>query len=212
MQTFDRVSIKQEAKNILSRNMGACIGMVLAITIAELVLTFVSAGILVAIMNGVISVTGACFFLYSWREQNITISDAVSNTFDQNFLRKLGGMLWMELKIFLWSLMFVIPGIIKAFAYAQTRYILAEFPNVPAMEACEISERMMRGHKTDYFVLQLSFLGWALLSAFSGGILYVLYAGPYMELTYAGVYEEVKQIALDTGVVTMEELTERRFG
>ena len=115
-------------------------------------------------------------------------------------------MLWMMLKVFLWSLLFVIPGIIKALSYAMTPYILHQYPNVPAMEACNISEKMMKGHKTDLFITELSFLGWILLAGLTFGILYILYVGPYMEMTMAGIYDELERLALESNIVTEAEL------
>ncbi|MBQ9196741.1 MAG: DUF975 family protein [Clostridia bacterium] len=206
MQTFDRVAIKEEAKNVFSRNRSLCVSMMLIIVVAELILSTVSAGFLGILFSGIIAVTAAGFFTKCWQDAPIGVSEALSDTFDEGFLRKMGGMLWMQLKVFLWSLLFVIPGIIKSYSYALTPYILSDYPNVLPMEACRLSEKMMRGHRVDYFVTELSFLGWGLLSAVTMGILHVLYVGPYIELTQAGIYEELKQIALDTGAVTQAEL------
>ena len=206
MQTFDRVAIKAEAKNVFYRNRSLCISMMLIVVAAELILSTVSAGFLGALFSGIISVIAAGFFTQCWRDTPISVSQALSDTFDEGFLRKLGGMLLMQLKVFLWSLLFFIPGIIKDLSYALTPYILSDCPNVPAAEATVLSEKMMRGHRMDYLVMELSFLGWALLSALTAGILHVLYVGPYIELTQAGIYEELKQIALDTGAVTQAEL------
>ena len=206
MQTFDRVAIKAEAKNVFYRNRSLCISMMLIVVVAELILSTVSAGFLGVLFSGLIAVTAAGFFVQCWLDTPIGISQALSATFDEGFLRKMGGMLWMQLQVFLWSLLFLVPGIIKNYSYALTPYILNDCPNVPAMEACRLSEKIMRGHRMDYFVTELSFLGWALLSALTAGILHVLYVGPYMELTQAGIYEELKQIALDTGAVTQAEL------
>ena len=114
--------------------------------------------------------------------------------------------MWMELKVFLWSLLLVVPGIIKALGCALTPYILAEYPNVPAMEASRLSERMMMGHKTELFITMLSFVGWAILSGLTFGILMIAHVGPYVELTYAGIYDEVKRLALESGAVRPEEL------
>ena len=206
MQTFDRAAIKEEAKQVFYRNRNLCVTMALLLIAAEIILTTVSAGFLGILFSGVIMVTAADFFVRCWRDQPIAISQAISNTFDEGFLNKLGGMLWMQLKVFLWALLFIIPGVIKSYSYALTPYILADCHNVPAMEASHISEKMMRGHRMDYFIMELSFLGWQLLSALTCGILHVLYVGPYMDLTKAGIYEELKQIALDTGAVTQAEL------
>lgn len=92
---------------------------------------------------------------------------------------------------FLWSLLLIIPGIIKAFAYSQAMYIIAEEPNIGTREALRRSEEMMVGHKAEYFVLQLSFIGWGILSTFTFGIL-TLWLVPYMNATMANYYQELK--------------------
>lgn len=106
----------------------------------------------------------------------------------------------------LWSLLFVIPGIIKAISYALTPYILADCKNVRATDALKLSMRMMEGHKWEYFVLGLSFIGWMLLTSLTCGLLYVFYVGPYMNNTFAGYYAERKAAALAEGTVTQAQL------
>lgn len=93
--------------------------------------------------------------------------------------------------IFLWSLLFIVPGIIKALAYAQAPYIIAENPNMPAMEALRISERMMNGRKWEYFVLNLSFIGWELLAIPTLGLL-MIWLEPYMQMTMINFYSDCK--------------------
>ena len=88
---------------------------------------------------------------------------------------------------FLWSLLFVIPGIIKSISYSQSFYILANNPDMTALEALNESKKMMAGHKWEFFVLQLSFILWGLLVAITLGIA-AIYVGPYMEATLANYY------------------------
>ena len=206
MQTFDRTSIKEEAKRILSQNRSICISMFLVIAVAEAVFAAVSLGFLSILLAGLTAVTSAFFYLACWRESPVTVSQSLSETFDNGFLRKIGGMLWMQLKVFLWSFVFIIPGIIKAYSYILTDYVLADCPQIPAMDACRISEKIMRGHRAEYFLMELSFVGWMLLSAFTFGILFVVHVGPYIQLTRSGIYKELKQIAIENGVVTQAEL------
>lgn len=94
---------------------------------------------------------------------------------------------------FLWSLLFVIPGIIKSISYSQAMYILAENKGKPALECINESKAMMDGHKADYFVLNLSFLGWAILGSFTLGILYI-WLMPYMNATYINFYNAIKGV------------------
>jgi uncharacterized membrane protein len=145
------------------------------------------------------------FSLRIYRGQTATVRGMFENGFS-NYGRHIGGMLWMELFIFLWSLLFIIPGIIKYYAYFMTPYILAECPNVPATEALRLSMRMTQGYKGDIFVMQLSFLGWGILSALTFGILGLVYVGPYYSASMAGMYDALKARALTDGVVSAEEL------
>ncbi len=96
-----------------------------------------------------------------------------------------------SLFVFLWSLLFIIPGIIKAISYSQALYIIAENPNMPAMEAIRQSERMMAGRKWEYFVLGLSFLGWALLLIPTLGLISI-WLEPYMQMTMVNFYSDLK--------------------
>ena len=109
----------------------------------------------------------------------------------KDYWHKVLGMLLMGIFIFLWTLLLVIPGIIKTFSYAMTPYILHEYPNVGVNDAIDISRKMMKGHKLDLFLLELSFIGWMILTAFSLGI-GLLWLAPYMQTAHAGFYEEVK--------------------
>ena len=93
--------------------------------------------------------------------------------------------------IFLWSLLFVIPGIIKAFSYSMAPFILAENKGMPALEAIRRSKAMMEGHKTDAFVLYLSFIGWMLLTYVTFG-LSLIWVGPYIIATYTNFYNRIK--------------------
>ena len=83
---------------------------------------------------------------------------------------------------FLWSLLFIIPGIIKSFSYSQTMMIVAENKGIGARDAINRSKAMMDGRKMDYFVLGLSFIGWGLLCCITLGIAYI-WVGPYMQAT-----------------------------
>jgi uncharacterized membrane protein len=115
-------------------------------------------------------------------------------------------MLWMGLFTMLWTLLFIIPGIIKALAYFMTPYILAECPDVTATDALKLSMRMTAGHKGKVFVMGLSFIGWGLLTALTFGILGIFYTGPYYYTSFAGLYHELKEEALKNGVVSPAEL------
>ncbi len=92
----------------------------------------------------------------------------------------------------LWSLLFVIPGIIKSYSYSMAFYILAENPEMTAREALNESKLIMNGHKMDFFVLQLSFILWALLTMVTFGIASI-YVMPYQQLTFTNFYHNIKR-------------------
>lgn len=92
----------------------------------------------------------------------------------------------------LWALLLIIPGIVKAYSYAMTPYILYDNPKLQGNAAIELSMRMMRGHKLELFLLHLSFIGWFLLCILTLGIGF-LWLTPYVHSTQAAFYEDVKE-------------------
>ena len=115
-------------------------------------------------------------------------------------------MFLISLYTALWSMLFVIPGIVKGYSYSLAIYIKSENPNIPASTAIELSKRMTNGHKMDLFVLDMSFIGWGILSAFTLNILGILYVMPYQYASKAFAYEEIKEEALANQIVSEAEL------
>lgn len=109
----------------------------------------------------------------------------------KNYWHKVWGMFLTMLFISLWTLLLIIPGIVKTFSYAMTPFILEEHPELSANEAIDHSRAMMRGHKFDLFWLLLSFIGWGILCLFTFGIGF-LWLMPYVQTSVAGFYEDVK--------------------
>lgn len=125
--------------------------------------------------------------------------------------------------IFLWSLLFIIPGFIAFYRYRQALYLLLEHPEMSALQCISESKRIMAGHKGELFVMDLSFFGWALLIGLADylgaelasaigpsvlaqiinivglGIFVQFFVLPYMDLTYAGYYVELTRPARDAG-------------
>ena len=122
----------------------------------------------------------------------------VGNLFDgfQNF--KTAFLLGLLNGIFtaLWSLLFVIPGIIKAYSYSMSTYILADNPTMNQGDARKASIEMMKGHKWELFCLHFSFIGWYLLTGLTLGIL-GLWVTPYTQTATAAFYENLKNQAAD---------------
>jgi len=97
-----------------------------------------------------------------------------------------------EILIVLWSLLFIIPGIVAALSYSMAYYIMNDNPGITCMEAINQSKEMMRGHKGKLFMLILSFIGWAFLSLFTLGI-GLLWVGAYYNTAKINFYEDLKR-------------------
>lgn len=124
----------------------------------------------------------------------------------EHVMSNIGTMFLVQLYTFLWSLLFIVPGIIKSYSYCQTTFIKAENPNIPASRAIELSKIMMEGHKADLFYLHLSFFGWMLLSGFTYNILGILYVYPYYFSALSFAYIEVREDAVARGLISASEL------
>ena len=99
----------------------------------------------------------------------------------------------------LWSLLLVVPGIVKHYEYLMVPYIIAENPAMDYKEAFQISKQMMDGEKMEAFIMDLSFLGWYLLSAVTCGLLAIFYVNPYVQASFAEMYTFNKQKAYQEG-------------
>jgi len=108
-----------------------------------------------------------------------------------NYFHKVLGMLFMSIKVVLWTCLLIVPGLIMNFAYAMTPYILEENPDISAWKASSKSREMMKGHKFDLFYLYLSFIGWGILSVLSCGIGFI-WLVPYMQMSVAAFYNDLK--------------------
>ena len=112
--------------------------------------------------------------------------------------RFLGKAWWLNFLIgfftYLWSLLFVIPGIVAGLRYSMAFYVLAENPQMTAREALRESKRLTKGHVMELFVTDLSFIGWYILCAFTC-MIPIFYVTPYYQTTMANYYQYLKQIA-----------------
>lgn len=106
-------------------------------------------------------------------------------------------MFFRDLYTFLWSLLFVIPGIYKHYEYFMVPYLLSEYPDMDRKEAFQRSKELMDGNKFRTWVLELSFIGWLLLGALMCGI-GVIFVSPYYEATFMELYLTLKQIVYGT--------------
>ncbi|MBQ3500408.1 MAG: DUF975 family protein [Oscillospiraceae bacterium] len=122
-----------------------------------------------------------------------------------NYLNVVKTMFLLNLKVLLWSLLLLIPGIIKSYEYYMVPYILAENPGISSKRAFEISKEMTNGEKFDIFWLGLSFFGWILLGTLACGI-GVLFVEPYIQTTFAELYQVMREKAHGLSFADFNEL------
>lgn len=199
---MNRAELKAAAKEQIKGKIGILFVITLIIGLisgaAGAILSFIPGGSIVAsvIITPAFMISIIRVYLNVVKGEQPKVSDAFSGfddfwaAFKVNFL--------VGLFTFLWSLLFVIPGIIKALSYSMSLYILAENKGKPALECINESKAMTEGHKAELFVLGLSFYGWLLLCGITFGIAYI-WVGPYMQATYINAYNSLKP------AVTVEE-------
>ena len=187
MATIERAAIKTAAKSQLKGNLG--------ILLLTLILYVVIVGISAVTYVGPIILTGpfllglAGTFLLTVRGQK----PGVNNLFDgfKQFLGSFVAYLLVGIFTFLWTLLLIVPGIIAALRYSQTFFILKDNPELDGLAAINKSKELMKGHKGEFFVLQLSFIPWFLLGCITLGLGFI-YVAPYYSLTIANYYENLK--------------------
>lgn len=147
-----------------------------------------------AAMNVFLSLVTCGWQLYALRVSREEETGGLETLFAcfQQFWRFISATLLMGLFTLLWSMLLIIPGIIAAFAYSQTIFIMLDHPEMSAMEAIGASKKMMRGHKMEFFLLGLSFFGWSILATFTFGLLNI-WLEPYMQVTKANFYNAISE-------------------
>ncbi len=192
-----RAELKAMAKEQIRGNIGVLFVITLIIGLisgaAGAVLAFIPGGSLIATIIITPAFTISLLRVYQnlVLAQKPKVGDAFSG-FD-DFWTAFKALLLVGIFTFLWSLLFVIPGIIKTFSYSQTMLIVAENKGISAREALNRSKAMMKDHKMDLFVLSLSFIGWGLLCGITFGIAYI-WVGPYMQATLVNFYNDLKPV------------------
>ncbi len=200
-----RVEIKSQAKALLLADYGACLLPYLLFAALSMLASGMTAGVGALLLLPF--EVGVCLvYLLRWRGENPPLELLFISTIQENYLRKLCSLLLVGVYTFLWSLLFIIPGIVKSYSYAMTGYILAKYPNVNAQNAIKLSGRIMEGRKLDLFVVDLSFIGWNLLGVITFGVVQILWVAPYMLITKAGCFDEYLADALANGRISEAEL------
>lgn len=207
-----RVELKQNAKDRMREQ---------ALNPILVTLVYTLVAIAISLLGGILGVTVIIPFILSLasivvqigyiyycmkvakREQG-AYADLAYLFQDWRFALKLVALTFLiNILVSLWSLLFIIPGMIKAISYSQATFIMLENPNMDIMTAIKESQKMMDGHKMDYFVLDLSFIPWILLISVTFGIA-SLWVNPYMQITMVNYYYALKNPNQSSAKVVLE--------
>ena len=208
---MNRIELKSKAKQQISGNIGILFVISLIISaissIAALILSFIPYGGLVSavIITPAFSLSIIRVYLSLTAGAKPTSVNAFCG-FD-DFWSAFKVSFLIGLFTFLWSLLFIIPGIVKSYSYSMSMYILAENKGKPALECINESKAMTNGYKMDLFVLGLSFIGWILLGYVTFGIAYI-WVLPYMQATYTNAYQSLKPVRIDNTAYAFESVAE----
>ncbi len=129
--------------------------------------------------------------LRNHREESVDIENLFDGFRRGRYVRVFCALFLVNLFTFLWALLLIIPGIMKAFSYALTPYILLDEPELTAKQAIARSSEIMQGRRWKLFCLYLSFIGWGILSVLTFGIGF-LWLLPYMNASFAAFYEDAR--------------------
>lgn len=177
-----------------------------SIAIYIMLCVFLGGFILRLVLFVPLSIGGNRFFM-ELRENKNTPFDTILHIYKQG---KLGNaaltMFLMFIYITLWTLLLVIPGIIKSYEYRMVPYILCENPGIEPKRAFKLSKEMMEENKMDSFILDLSFIGWGLLSFLTFGLLNIFFLNPYVAATNAELYAALREDVLNRSIADSNEL------
>jgi len=154
-------------------------------------------------ITGIIEIASYRFYLMMVNSKDIKFNDFIDGL--ELWAKGILETLLEGLLVSLWSLLFVVPGIIKAIAYSQALFILSENPEVSIPDSLRMSQKMMKGYKADYFMMQLSFIGWIILCPLTCGIGY-LWLFPYIGVSNAYAYKFLKKNAIERNRIKPQEL------
>lgn len=200
---MNRVELKTRAKNSLNGKYGDAIALMVISFVLSLAVSFITVlfdfdenvaelinSIASVVLSGLIGFGTFSYYLKVSRNEEVTFIELFNKA--NLFWPYIAISLLVGIFTFLWSLLFIIPGIIATLSYSLVFYIKLDNPELSVTDVISKSKQMMKGHKWDFFVLELSFLGWEILGIFTFGILY-LWLVPYMQVTYANFYNEIKE-------------------
>ncbi len=178
---FKEAANDPESAKVLAGILAAIAGVTLVVSVIGLLYTILFGNVIKVGLSGV--------RLKAYRKEHFKIVDLFSGL--KAYKKNVGTMALYTLFVTLGFMCFFVPGIIVGLGLYEVPYMLAEDPNISGMEAIRRSWENMKGHKGELFVLELSFIGWLLLTILTFGVLAIFWTGPYMALAEAGFYREM---------------------
>lgn len=139
---------------------------------------------------------GVCRFMLKSVDDRAEVKETAYG-FDHSYKNIVKTMFLTDLRVFLWTLLLIVPGIYKKYQYRMVPYILAEHPDMDYKEALRQSSDIMDGEKWHAFVLDLSFIPWHMLGMITCGLVEMLYVSPYVYLTHAALYRRLCERRID---------------
>ena len=179
---------RHAAWNKLSGNWSTVVVAYLIYSLLLGVLSYTGIGSL--LLGGVLAI-GMCVITLQISRVGKSGIESIFDGFRKGLGNNIVAGILVQIFTFLWALLFIIPGIVKSYSYAMTYYILADNPDMAPTDAITESRKMMDGNKWRLFCLDLSFIGWYLLSILTLGIL-ALWISPYNMMARAEFYESLK--------------------
>jgi len=179
--------IRAAARESLRGKWGLPLGLCLVINI--IAAASGSVGILALLIMGALLLGQSIFFLKWIRDEEPSFDDGFKGF--NAFGNSLGLYLLRLLFTILWTLLFIIPGIIKSYAYSQSFFIMADYPEMGPMEALTFSQQMMKGAKAKLFCLHIHFMLLGILCIFTMGIGF-LWLSPFVQTASAEFYQDLK--------------------
>ena len=197
-ESAEEITEAQEESQVIDIPAEAMVAFVVVMAVAALFIFAVALVIDAFIANPL--ELGCKRFFRRNLDEPATMSN-IAFAFDSNYKNICKTMFLRDLYTVLWSLLFIIPGIIKAYEYKMIPYLLSENPDMPMEEVFAESRRLMTGNKWKAFVLDLSFILWDIASALTCGIAGIFWVAPYKASTQAALYEAVKYGTTDAKTV-----------
>lgn len=197
---MSRISLKNQAKSIIK---GKYINISLIMLAGVLLLALIDLIPIIGVVAGFL-LTGPLLFSISYITYKVATEKTIPKFQDlffgfrqENFTRAFEGYIRYAIFVFLWSMLFVIPGIVKAISYSQMSFLMIENPDMTAGEAQKKSMEITKGRKMDLFVLSLSFIPWQILVALTMGIA-AFFVVPYVNVTFALYYLSIRKDSSST--------------